>query len=1123
MATEQQEAKEAGRKDHKPLRVYKASAGSGKTFTLATEYIELLIKNPQSYRSILAVTFTNKATQEMKERILSQLYGLWKGLDDSRAYEAKICADLGVESALVSERAGIALRLLLHNYSYFRMETIDSFFQSVLRNLARELGLTANLRVELGDNEVESQAVDRLIESLGPDDKEMRWITEYIEGNISQGESWDVLGKIKSFGLNIFKDVYQREGESIMRAAADDAMFEWLIGQLRKERVEAKSIMAGKATEFFDILDHYGLSVDDFSKKEKGVAGFFIKLRRGEFSPKIVGANVRAARDDAQKWVPGTGIRRRTAARAIGRKAATVLVLASLLTRDQIVSIVEAELRPLLIEALEELPRQWSRLQSAEMTLSNINQLRLLGSIENAVRDIDEEACRFLLCHTQHALSNIIDGSDSPFIFEKIGCQLEHIMIDEFQDTSTTQWKNFKVLLDECMSHRGNTNLIVGDVKQSIYRWRNGDWRLLANIEGEWDAQEEMVGVSNLGVNYRSRGNIVAFNNAFFEAAAQKEYERLRETDEERAEMLRAAYADVRQETAAGKEEGGRVEISVLPKKKKTKKRQDEEEAEEEEEEDGMPELIAQKVEQLLEAGSRQSDIAILIRENKRASEIAAYFAQRLPLVKLVSDEAFRLDASEAVNMLIDAIRLLADPTDGITRASLTRRYATHILGGMEEGSLLPDDNGRRDDLLPEAFGKSMQALRSLPLAELTERLYNMFSLGEIDGEGAYISAFHDCLTEFLKDNAGDLRQFVDYWDETMAEKKISCDYPDGIRIMTIHKSKGLEFESVIVPYCDWQLTKGELMWCKSEEEPYNKLPLIPIKYSENVKDTVFKDYYLEETMQIAVDNLNMLYVAFTRASANLFVICQRKDQRFRQQLISACLPEVAKSIGADTKDLGKDDSTERLTYGSLYIGGKKEARTTENIFLQPSTAADISVESHDGNVTFCQSNDSRYFVEGDDDGLQTSYIKTGSLLHNVLAQIATADDMERVVSQMDCEGLTGEGESSRQALLDMLRERIGSRKVSDWFAPHWRLFNECTILSVDPESGEVVRKRPDRAMYDPDKDEMVIIDYKFGRQRPEYHKQVGEYMQLVRGMGYKNVRGYLWFVYTNDVVEVNA
>lgn len=1136
-----------------PLTVYKASAGSGKTFTLATEYIKLLAANPQSYRTILAVTFTNKATREMKDRIVSQLYGIAHGCASSRSYAAVIMRDTGMDVATLRMRAGTALRLLLHDYSRFRVETIDTFFQSVLRNMARELDLTANLRVELEDVEVERQAVDRLIEGLSPGDKELRWITDYIDRKISDGEGWDVIRSIKSFGENIFKDVYQREGDRIMEAGVDDALFNGLLAALHNERTGAESVMKAKGDAFFRILDEYGLSPDNFVYGEKGVAGFFRKLRDGNFSPKNIGSRVLAARDDAEAWVAHAGVRRRAARRLVGSTAANALFVSTALTREAVVSVVEERLRPLLAEALVELPVQWRRRQSALAVLRNINELRLLGSIERVVREIDDEACRFLLCHTQHLLSSMVGAGDAPFIYEKTGCRTEHIMIDEFQDTSTTQWANFKVLLRECMSHKGNSSLVVGDIKQSIYRWRDGDWRLLANISREWGEAGQTVAVSSLDTNYRSRGNIVSFNNAFFREAALAETLRLRELDAARADTIMTAYADVEQKTQEDKRDGGRVEITILPRTSRGRRADDDNVAADDDNADNADktaapdvlECVAATVERLIAAGARQSDIAILVRENRRVGQIAEYFAQRLPDVRLVSDEAFRLDASDAVNIIMDAVRVLAHPDDGIARAALTTRWLAAVEGRTDTDDLLPrhtdtrDDTQTRrtaapgtplrsdgdtsDDRLPAAFTRHTDDLRVLPLTELTERLYDIFRLSTLNGQGAYINTFHDCLREFLQDMSGGIDTLTDYWDDTMRTQTISCDDADGVRIMTIHKSKGLEFESVIVPFCDWRMSKPGLLWCKSDEQPYCRLPLIPVRYDSGLADTVFADYYIDETVQNAVDNLNLLYVAFTRAAANLFVFCEDRGAASRQQLITDCLKSTAERIGAQMSGGGDNGAVTQMTFGDLYIDPQKDDEHADNVFLRPSVTRDVCVETFCGNVAFRQSNDSRRFVAdvGDEaQQQQDTYIKTGALLHATLARIATTDDIDAAIAQMDSEGLFG-APHDKQRIADFLRDRLTTGTPREWFDNRWTLFNECAILTVDPDTGDVVTKRPDRVMSDGT--QTIVVDYKFGKPRPEYVEQVRNYMRLIRDMGKENVSGYLWFVYSNDIVEVNA
>ena len=526
------------------LTVYKASAGSGKTFTLATEYIKLLIANPQSYRSILAVTFTNKATEEMKMRILSQLYGIWKQLPDSQSYMEKITNELKITDSIAAKRAGTALSYLIHNYSYFRVETIDTFFQSVLRNLARELDLTANLRLELNDDQVEQQAVDELIESLEPNSEILRWIMSYIRDNIEDDKSWNVIGKIKDFGRNIFKDVYKSNSKSLNTALNRKDFFTEYTAKLHKIKNQSMEHLQQYVASFFDVLDENGLSIDDFSYGTSGVCGYFQKLKDGILDDdKLLTKRVLDAMEGAETWVKKQERR----------------------PDNPIFALVQSTLWPMLQDIERIRPQQVKLYKSAVLTLQHLNQLRLLSCIDTKVREINKDANRFLLNDTQSLLNALIVNNDSPFIFEKIGAQLEHIMIDEFQDTGTVQWCNFKVLLLECMSRQGTGNMLVGDVKQSIYRWRSGDWRLLNNIENEFGDRKNTVSIRHLDTNYRSNRHIIEFNNAFFKAAASIEYAQQNENYPTGAEELKRAYADIEQQIPINRPAEGLVHIELLP------------------------------------------------------------------------------------------------------------------------------------------------------------------------------------------------------------------------------------------------------------------------------------------------------------------------------------------------------------------------------------------------------------------------------------------------------------------------------------------------------------------------------------------------------------------------------
>ena len=1013
----------------KALTVYKASAGSGKTFTLATEYIKLLVKNPMSYRSILAVTFTNKATEEMKMRILSQLYGIWHQLPDSSDYLQHIMTATGLSEPQVSQKAGEALHQLLHNYSYFRVETIDTFFQSVLRNLARELDLTANLRIGLNDYQVEEQAVDQLIDSLTHTDVMLQWLLTYIMETISDDRSWNIIGQVKEFGHTIFRDFYKEKSQELNKLINQKDFLNNYMSQLRQIRSDALQHMKEIGDHFFDTLSAEGLADTDLSYGKTGVASFFRKLQNGIFDESAIGSRVTDCLEDSYKWCTKKHER-----------------------AEFIQSLADTTLIPILQQAIAEQPRQWKLFKSADLTLRHLNQLRLLGSIEQKVREMNDEANRFLLSDTQQLLHSLIKDSDSPFIFEKIGTRLEHVMIDEFQDTSTVQWQNFKVLLQECMSHVDTENLIVGDVKQSIYRWRSGDWRLLNAIDQEFPRPDDMMDIRPLETNYRSERHIVEFNNAFFIEAAKQEYESQREQYPAGAEQLRNAYADVAQKVPAKRQPTGLVNIRLLPAKDYNT---------------GTLCHLVDTINMLLAHGVKQYEIAILVRKNMTIPLIADYVSEQIPGVHIVSDEAFRLDASVSVCLLVQALHLLTHPNDQLTKATLVKLYQRSVLGNNADESELFIKDRSLDLLLPAEFIQQAPSLLNLSLYELTERLYKLFQLERLKAESAYVCLFYDQLNKFALDNSTDIDAFVSEWQETICSKTIQSVATDGIRILSIHKSKGLEFDNVIIPFCDWRLEHRDLLFWQPKESPFDALPIAPIDYNgKQLMGTIYERDYLDEHLQVTVDNLNLLYVAFTRASKNLFVLGRRDYKSSRSSLIETVLPNLTLQ---DSILEGLEDSERPIefSYGHLSVNtAKTGAKISANVFLQPVAPQSVTIESFDMKTEFRQSNKSREFIEGDDEQQEMSYMKIGSVLHNVFSTIRTSADVEQALRQLQQDGVLYDDEVTAEKVTAMLRKRLASPRIKEWFSDRWQLFNECSILCVDSQ-GNMLERRPDRVMTD--------------------------------------------------------
>lgn len=1087
----------------KALTVYKASAGSGKTFTLASEYITLVVKNPQDYKKILAVTFTNKATQEMKTRILSQLYGIAHKLPDSQAYYEQVLRKTGFPELTIRENAAEALSLLTHHYNEFRVQTIDAFFQSVLRNLARELNLTANLRIDLNDEQVEAQAVDELINSLEEGEEVLTWIRDYIDKNIEDDKGWNVIGQIKDFGKNIFKDFYKEHKAELDNRFREESFFDDFITDLRKIRKESPKKVKEQAGKLLQKISDAGVDIGYFVK---GLCGYITKQFENEPTDDGPSANVLKCLDSPDNWL---------------------LKKCPAGEKERISALIsESWYDDLLL--LEQYRKEcWKEYQSSNLTLKHLSQLRLLHAISEAVDEINKDTNRFMLSNTQSLLSTLMKDTDTPFVFEKMGAYLKHIMIDEFQDTSTIQWTNFRKLLDNCMAQIESHNLIVGDVKQSIYRWRQGDWKLLNNIE--YDFSEEQIKIEPLETNYRSEENIIRFNNAFFTQAVIQTVKELERDDIKGAAQLIEAYKEIEQKPR--KDDGkGSVHIKLFPYDKKTVSEYNE---------NVLNELVS-NIRELLNRGYKQKDIAILVRSKGVIQDIADKFQDEFGTdVSIVSDEAFQLDASLAVNVIIAALRLLTHPDDKLTEGKLVKLYQQQVIQTDRDNNALFVDEGERElkSFLPSGYIDKFDFLLRLSLVDLVDEIYSLFNLGSLEGQSAYVCTFYDTLNEYLRDHPADIDDFIEEWEDSLSSNTIQSDEVDGIRLITIHKSKGLEYDNVLIPFCDWGLEKtvGNTIWCPGDnkERPYGELPLIPVDFSKKMIGTVFEDDYKEEHLQNTVDNMNLLYVAFTRAGKNLFITGKKASKTTftklqngntatdRSQIIQLVIDDLANELPGATVDDAGDKEAISFDFGTLLDCEQRvdKEKSTENPFeLTPKTHK-LKIETFPHPVSFRQSNKSHDFINGEDIDPSDAnrYIKVGNILHQLFSTILTEDDIEPRLKELEQEGVIYNDEVTSRELQNKIANALMNEKVKDWFSSRWKLFNECTILDYDKESGDIHEHRPDRVMTDGK--EIIVVDFKFGKPREEYHEQVQRYMSLLMRMGYEKVSGYIWYVVRNEIV----
>lgn len=1076
------------------LLVYKASAGSGKTFTLAVQYIRQLIEDPYSYRRILAVTFTNKATTEMKERILSQLYGIATSLKSSDGYLKEIMKTSNKSVDEIRKAADTALKNIIHDYSRFRIETIDSFFQSVMRNLARELELGANMTIELNNGDVLSDAVDSMIEKLDRMSPTLYWLLEYIEERIADDKRWNVSSEIKGFGRNIFDEAYIEKGVALREKLKDTKFIPQYRKKLQEKRESILDTMKGFNEHFQEILNANGLTPADLKNGARGIGSYFNKIASGKLSNDVRNSTVEKCLEGAENWTTKTSPH-----------------------KDTIISLANQVLIQVLNDAENTRVSSNKVLNSCDMSLRYLNNLQLLMRIDSEVREQNLSHNRFLLSDTNALLHSIIREGDASFVYEKIGTTIDTVMIDEFQDTSRMQWENFHLLLEESLAQKEGS-MIVGDIKQSIYRWRNGDWKILAGLDKD---RSFRLSSKTLDTNWRSEANIIAFNNDIFTSACKVLNERYKADEGEDCTQLLDAYSDVRQKTSKDTKEGY-IKLSFL-------KNSDEHPYT-----DTTMELLAEEVDSLVKRGVRVNDIAILVRKNKSIPAIADYFDKNTPY-RVVSDEAFRLDASLAVCMLIDGLRYISEPTDRIACARLAVAYQKEILKkDVDYNTVLLNSV---EDYLPAEFRLMLPEMSLMPLYELLEKLFVIFRMDMIEEQDAYLCAFYDAVTEYMQNNSSELTSFLTYWNDTLYAKTIPSGEISGIRILSIHKSKGLEYHTVLLPFCDWKMeneTFNHMLWCRineadADKEPFCELDLTPVNYSSAMAESYFSNSYREERLQLWVDNLNLLYVAFTRACKNLIVWCKDEQKDTVSKLLREsidCMKEIKMTCNMPELDKEDEENKEEndepivYEYGEICISGEKKKSDSTNRLVAIPDAVNVKIESLETEIDFKQSNRSADFIRGDEDeeeNLRSQYIRQGQLLHTLFASIDTKEDLTAAIERLLFEGVIESAEKA-QEIYEIAERALNLDEVKDWYSGEWTLYNECSIIYND-EQGKMQTRRPDRVMMKGK--EVVVVDFKFGKKKPEYSTQVREYMSLLSEMGYTDIKGYIWYVYSGELENV--
>ncbi len=1050
--------------------IYRSSAGSGKTYTLVKEYLKLVLNDTESFKNVLAVTFTNKSAGEMKSRIIEALTKLSRG--EAAELKERLVSE-GVKGNIESSSAFV-LKNILHKYSYFSVSTIDSFFHKVIRSFARELKLQLGYNIELDQQAVLDKITDKLLDDAGIDSELTGFLEEFIYYSIDDEKGWKIDLKIKDLAREIFSERYMiRQGGA--RYPEGRTKLKEFIGTLFAIKNDFEGRMKLISTDAGNLIDEYSLAIDDFPYKRTGFMNYLINnIITGKFEP---GQRAREASIDINKW--------------FGKNS-----------KPAVKPAAEAGLYDLLVSAVENYDTNFVKYNTASQLIKTIYITGIFKDLTDKLKKYRDDNNVLLISDINNLLLNVISGDSSPFVYEKIGSFYRNFLIDEFQDTSTFQWRNFFPLIENSLSEN-NASLIVGDVKQSIYRWRNGNMKLLLEeVKNDLAGFNESIKEETLNTNFRSKKRIVEFNNIFFKTASEI---CTSEAPEEESAVITKAFADTAQIPADSSDEGY-VNVKFY---------RNDPETEVTSREFSVAAMIS-NIKQLLLNGYRQKDIMVLVRNNSDAVEAAhSLIDARL---KVVSSDSLLLTNSPKVRLLINIFKYIVDTNNVIARAEILYNYLIYIKNeniGLNEifTDHLKNENGSSlfNKFIPKGFfdergGDVNNKLSGLGVYDLAEELITHFGLG--DTADTYLIRFLDVLKKYSGENNSDVYGFINWWDDNKQDNTIIVpDEEDAVRVMTIHKAKGLQAPVVFIPFANWEFglnANRNMIWVSSNEQPFDTLPAYFVKASSALQESYFASDYNEESALTYLDNLNLMYVAFTRAEEKLFIgIPQKGKESFNaRKVIYETItnsPELAESFDAQNylyengfvNDKVKKSDKDSL-YGSYRIGQMVSGNIFDKIIVKPEFENYVPENKR-----------------------KLKELKNrGIIIHKALSFISNsnAGEIEKASQKLVLLGLITE--EQRVDLTDELLKIMAIGKVKNWFDSE-NVMNERDIILTD---GSIYR--PDKVIINNDK--AVIVDYKSGGKKDEHIKQIKRYGEILGEMGFKEIEMNLFYLNELKIETVN-
>ncbi|MCX6199956.1 MAG: UvrD-helicase domain-containing protein [Bacteroidetes bacterium] len=1041
------------------LRIYKASAGSGKTYTLVKEYLRLALKSPLQFRHILAITFTNKAAAEMKTRIIEALEGLSKNEIKYKSLNKELGELTGKSENELKSDASNILRNMLHNYADISVCTIDSFVHRIVRSFAYDLHLPMNFEIEMDSKELLNEAIQLLLDRLNETDQQVtQAVLEFAESKIEDGKSWNVEKEISKLGKQLFVDKAQSKIQQLSFVSFDD--LREVHNSLYAFKISFEQQVFAEGKKAFDFIVTNGLTAKDFHYGNTGLFGFFKAYAESEFPPKILGNSYVNATINEDKW-------------------------------SKTSSITETQKAQLNVH-YNNIAQLWNKQGKdyflADLLLKNFYSFILLTDLKKLMDEVKTENNILHISDFQHKVFEIVKEQDAPIIYERIGDRYDNILIDEFQDTSVIQWRNLLPLIENSQ-FKSEDSLVVGDGKQAIYRFRGGEveqFSVLPKVYGS-DGDEILKGrevaINNYGAgvitlenNFRSRKEIVDFNNLL--------YKELLELPELKNKNI---YADYFQKQGR-KDDGGFVSIEFLK---------------EEEAELSLNDVRALRVEEIvndvLQRGYHYKEVAVLTRSNKNASFIASYLVSKG--IKVVSPESLLIHHSPKVHFLLAILSYLNRKDNHISRAEILH-FAFLLLN--KELHLETIDL-KTSALEFEEYVRKQTGLEfnsnELVTGRLSDLLYQLIQIFQLENDDPFVQFFLDEVLLFASRYGNSIDDFLNWWEKVKDKKSIIYpDSMDAVRIMTIHKSKGLEFPIVILADASEKQKPGEdSFWIDLNK---NWLPQLPIGLLPNTKDvleTEFALLYEKEIEKTFLDLLNLLYVATTRAEDALYILSKEEDKEpISNNSVTAILISFLKSTGLwegyRNYNFGDEEFVKIFGNGNnTSLASFEKGKTNSKNLL----ASNIKIRMRADLLWNDKSKEK---------------INEGNLLHEALKRIQKTGDEETVLRSLLAEGVIEENEV--QHLSDQLHSVLQHADLKKYFDGTSTVLNERQLL----KKNEKIRI-PDRVILF--EDGATVLDYKSGNERPEYQQQLRDYAQWLEEAGIKVKEKILFYTQSQKAVVV--